>query len=557
MDFLNKAYGQISELFKGMTPGSRITAGMLLVMIAVSLVYLFVFQSHGTNKFLYDGREFSESELNEMEAAFAQADLGDYDIVGSRVRIPGRKQVQYLQALEKSNFTPLNSESAIQDALNNSRSLLESSEVTRLRFDIADQQRLGQTISKFPGIERATAKYREYRKGGFPAEIQRKGAIAACGKGNQPIKPSVIDAIRDLAAGWWGIDSEDIVVTDVNSQHSYLPETDGLGKESKLYAQMKRENEEQYKAKIYDCLSVYPGVVVGVNIEMDPDMSYESSKVVVDPQTIPLESETFRKTHDSGPVSGGRPGAVPNEVQGNVGRELASGSNQKSSTDESREEQRSTTGHEQTIRRKAPFVVTSATATISLPKSYIRDLWKSDPNHADPAGGPPKEPTLAEQDALEKQVIESIKTKVVHLLPPMDVGNSPFPQVEVSTYGDLPPLPLPEPSMAATTLAWFLDNWQTLGLFAVGLTSLLFLRSMIRASAPRATPTMETVAQPTALEEQEGGGKEQEEEEEAQVMLQRRVRPTGSSLREELIAMVREDPDAAANVLRTWIGEAA
>ncbi len=72
MDFLNKAIGQLNELFKGMTPGSRITAGMLLIMIVVSLVYLLAFQTHTANKFLYDGREFSQSELSEIAAAFAQ-----------------------------------------------------------------------------------------------------------------------------------------------------------------------------------------------------------------------------------------------------------------------------------------------------------------------------------------------------------------------------------------------------------------------------------------------------------------------------------------------------
>jgi flagellar biosynthesis/type III secretory pathway M-ring protein FliF/YscJ len=30
---------------------------------------------------------------------------------------------------------------------------------------------------------------------------------------------------------------------------------------------------------------------------------------------------------------------------------------------------------------------------------------------------------------------------------------------------------------------------------------------------------------------------------------------TGTSLREELIDIVREDPDAAANILRGWIGQ--
>ncbi len=445
----------------------------------------------------------------------------------------------------------MNFESAIQDALNNTRSFLEPSELTKLRISHAEQQRLGQVISALAGIERATAQYREFKTGSFPPEIQRKAVIAASGKGNRPINPAVINVIRATAAGWWGIRPDDVVVTDLNSQHTYLPETEGLGKESKLYAEAKLMYEQTYQNKIYDCLSVYPGVVVGVNVEMDPDMAHESTKITVDPQTIPLESETYRKTLESGPAPGGRPGAVPNEVAGNVPREVATTASQKSSTDENREQQRSITGHEQTNRRKAPFVPTTVTATVSVPRSYYRQLWKQDPKNATPPGEEPKEPSDAELGPLETMIKEQIESKVAHVLPPMAAGDSPFKQVEVSTYGDLPVPSLEEPSLAASTLAWFADNWQTLGLFGVGVTSLLFLRSMIRSATPAAASAAPAAAPQTTQEEEE------EAQEEAPAILHRRTRTTGGSLRDELTAMVREDPDAAANVLRTWIGDAA
>ncbi len=41
MDFLNKALAQFSDLFRSMTPGGRITAGLLLVVAVVSVGYLF------------------------------------------------------------------------------------------------------------------------------------------------------------------------------------------------------------------------------------------------------------------------------------------------------------------------------------------------------------------------------------------------------------------------------------------------------------------------------------------------------------------------------------
>ena len=40
MDFLNKAIAQLSELFRSMTPGARITAGLLLAVVVISVAVI-------------------------------------------------------------------------------------------------------------------------------------------------------------------------------------------------------------------------------------------------------------------------------------------------------------------------------------------------------------------------------------------------------------------------------------------------------------------------------------------------------------------------------------
>ncbi len=41
MDFINKAFAQLADLSRSMTPGARITSVLLLVLVVVSLAYLF------------------------------------------------------------------------------------------------------------------------------------------------------------------------------------------------------------------------------------------------------------------------------------------------------------------------------------------------------------------------------------------------------------------------------------------------------------------------------------------------------------------------------------
>jgi flagellar M-ring protein FliF len=77
---------------------------------------------------------------------------------------------------------------------------------------------------------------------------------------------------------------------------------------------------------------------------------------------------------------------------------------------------------------------------------------------------------------------------------------------------------------------------------------------MIRSATATAPEHQQQALSPLNVNEEE----EQEEEEELPVItLNRRSDQSGMSLRQELISMVREDPDAAASVLRTWIGDAA
>jgi flagellar M-ring protein FliF len=272
--------------------------------------------------------------------------------------------------------------------------------------------------------------------------------------------------------------------------------------------------------------------------------------VTVDPQPTALESNTYRKTSESKPASGGRPGAVPNEVPSNTPRDIASISRQESTLDENREEQIAVAGHEQTIRKKAPLIPTTVTATVLVPKSYFRQLWTQE--NPTPAGEEPKVPDAATLATIEKRVIETITKTVDRTLPPLEPGETQASRVEVSSYQDLPMPTIEPPTLAATTQLWLADNWQRLALIGVGILGLVMLRSMIRSNVPSApTSSMAIPAAATRDEPEEQTG------EPGPAILQRRTNSSGVALRDELTAMVREDPDAAASVLRSWIGDAA
>ena len=87
MDFINQAYSQLTDLFRSMTPAARITAGLLLTVVVISLVYLVRFQTTGSDEYLLGGRVFSESEVASMEAAFSAANLSQWARHLRRIKI--------------------------------------------------------------------------------------------------------------------------------------------------------------------------------------------------------------------------------------------------------------------------------------------------------------------------------------------------------------------------------------------------------------------------------------------------------------------------------------
>lgn len=550
MDFLNRAYAQIGDLFKGMTPGSRMTAGMLLVMIVISLVYLLAFRVDPANEYLLGARQFSRSELADIQSAFAAAGLSDFEIVGNRVRVPRRRMTDYLQSLSQNNVRLADFDSAVDEAIANANSLIDSRQLQDYRFTQASQKKLGQWIRGLAGIDNATVHFTEVRQPGWPPTVERKATIAVEATGGRPLTRDMVRTIRTTASGFFGIVPENVTVTDLSGNQAWGGDAESreFGRAETIYADTKRMHEELLQKKIYDCLTVYPGVVVGVNVELDPELATETTKVTVDPQPTALESNTYRKVSEGRPAVGGRPGAVPNEVPSNSPRDIASVVGQETSLDENRERQVSVAGHEQTTRRRAGLIPTMATATIWVPKSYFRALWLQQ-NPAAP-GEDPKTPDPAELLKIEQEVTTKITESVARMVSLPTAGNNTSPQVHVTSYDDIPTAPLELPSTAVILFDWLINSWQTLAMLAVALVALFLFRGMVRSPAAE---TAEGALLPASIPISE----ESEERVSEGAVLQRRSGGSGGSLRDELTTLVREDPDAAANVLRAWIGDAA
>jgi flagellar M-ring protein FliF len=146
---------------------------------------------------------------------------------------------------------------------------------------------------------------------------------------------------------------------------------------------------------------------------------------------------------------------------------------------------------------------------------------------------------------------------IVPLLP-KELAQDAFSDVKITFFDAFMPDPIEAPSTAGQALAWAGQNFNMMTMAVIALVSLFMLRSMVK-SVPSSdqvvafgTPTLSLHQGDT--ESDSAAGEEADEEEERRPRLKLKK---GHSLKDDLTEIVREDPDAAAAILRGWISNVA
>ena len=407
------------------------------------------------------------------------------------------------------------------------------------------------------GIDSATVQYDEEIKHGLTRSKQKTAMVAVQTAGGT-LDEDQLKSIRNVvASAYAGLDRQSITVTDMTSGLSFggAVGPGGVPEDESLYASHKQKYERDWQRKIAGQLAMIPGVIVGVNVELSPEIENTIQSVKVDAKPVPVSASEFTEESSSKPTApAGRPGAVSNGVGNQPISVTSTASGSETQKTVSRSELTNIPGYAQTTEKRAPLVPTKVTASIDVPVSYYVSIWRQ--RNAPAAGQPPKQPDAAELAKIETETTNQIKETVRNLLPPVAQGTDPYPHISVASYTDLPGPPAVALSLATTSSLWLADNWRTLAMIGVGLVSLLFLRSMVRstAGAPAPAPAANHAdAGPrlAATDEADDAAAEPE------TALKRRFNSTGPDLKAELHDLVKENPDAAANILRAWIGEAA
>jgi len=549
MDFLNKTFAQVKDLFQSMTPGARITAGLLLAVVVISLGYLLTYQVSGTDVYLMGAESFAPSELQAMEAAFGKAGLDSYELEGTKIRIPRGQQALYMAALADGNAMPAQFGKFLDDLLQGSP--FEGKGQRELRIKIAKQKELSLIIRSMEGIESAAVLYDSQNEGGFRGTVVRTASVSVKPLGSRQLDQEQVRKIRYVVASAFAMKPESVTVADLNGQ-VYASSGEGAASGNVFedpYIARKRAHEKDWQIKILGALSYVPGVNVTTLVDLDKKQVHRSEDFKPDPKPVPVSQTEKERTHNrDGGGTGGRPGYASQQPKANAQASL-SGARGGGSTEEDSESETNTVntiGGTRTTTEDVGLTPKRVTATVGIPTSYFVKVWQErNPVGADEE---PKTPEKADLDKIRQEEIAKIREYVAPLLLPVEGVTDQTELVTVKEFQDIAPAEIPVPGAGEKALSWLGRYWATLGMLGLAGFSLLMLRSMTRAIPSGPAPALAAGKSPTGPEEPEEQG------EEPRASRLARFSGGGPSLRDELSELVGEDPDAAANILRAWIG---
>ncbi len=548
MDFLNRGYAQVVELFRSMTPGARITAGLLLAVVVVSLAFLFRFSSSTADSYLVVQGRTSE-EIARMQAAFDAANLTGSQVEGGRIRVPRGQEDKYMAALVDANALPHEFGAFWTQALESSSPFTNKQKQAEM-VKVAKVRELSRWFSRMPGITDAAVFFDVEDRASFGRERQITASVNLSTSGGARLSGEQIASIRNAMLGAVaGLRPQNLQITD-HAGHRYPTGGDDMASASEdAFYLRKVQYEERLESQVLGVLDMIRGVRVKVTAELTPESRHQQEKREYDPKPVAISSQESSRTSNSlGAAPQGPPGV--RAQQPNQPAVLGSSAAPRTESEESDTSKQNVVSSETALRNFAPNILRDAKVSISIPSSYYIEVWREQNKAA--AGQAAKDPTAADLQKVRADVKTSVENLVTNQLPPLPLGQDPYPRVVIAEFQDLPPVIAPTPAFTANFLSWLEQYWTTLGLLLLGLISLLMLRSMIRATPVEETlgrvlpPTLALAPAPAAVEQQP----------ESKQRLKRRA-AQGSNLREELAEMVRDDPDSAATILRSWIGNAS
>lgn len=466
MDFINRAAAQLRELFESLSPSTRLLVGLLLAVVVISAGVMYPSGTESPQEVLLGGENLSDSQLNRMEAAIAQAGLTEHRREGRQIWVPAEQKAAYLAAVADADALPPNFNTMLQRALERGGPL-ESREATRERLKIANQQTLSEIVRAMHWVEDAVVLYDEQEPRGLSGKREVIGSVSVRPKPGESLDARRMHTLQTLVShAVVGLRPEDVAVTNLGEGDANGARENMSPKESDEDCCQARMAYERYKRQsILNALSDIPGVRAEVNAEPDDGATCDQpTELQSTGHDLPEQSKSELSAPSGEELSG-------TFAQGPSRTLDADDAADRVTTDPSAE---STAGESSADESRAPrhngFTPGRVWATITIPHSYIEGVWKQ--RHLGTLGRPSEADLLAVQE----NVVAKVESVVEPLLPRREDNDAAEQPVHVVVLDSVAATPGALGSITGQAWTWASGQGSTLAVLGLAVLGLLAVR---------------------------------------------------------------------------------
>lgn len=557
MDRLRQALLQIQSQLGVLTRSQRIAIALCAVLVAVSLLWLMRWSTAPELVPLLTQRV---EDLEELSAIREQLRGRTYKISGNQVFVKPDEKSEIMLDLSTARVLPSGNTWDLNIAATTSDPFV-SPEQRQFQHNVALGNTLAATIMESDDVHKAFVKVspQTHRRIGRSNDVPTAAVRIHMASGKSITREMVAGWAEFIAGAVPGLKAHNVTIQDGDTNRAYhvpRPE-DALNSQHLAHA---KEEEDRLADKILEQLKV-PGATVAVSIELDTDRTTTKKITLGKPQP---EQELRDET-----TSGSNQPPAESGVRANTGVALTAGGGGVSSSTQ-KEETRfyPPTVEQEEFTTQAGFSIERATASVSLPRSFLAALFTS----KNPEAGEPTDEDLEADRTEQLDRVRRIASTILRTDSPSDVNVDVYPDMnwtpDGASWNSAPG--------AATVVTTVADGGGAMAavtrygpqgfLACLAAVSLFMMMRIVRKSAAHMPP----------LAPDAPGDREDEDEEELDEVLTAGAAPVGQAQRgdtyltakeldaetlqdlqltSEVAQMVEDNPETAAELLKTWVEE--
>ncbi len=470
-----------------------------------------------------------------------------YRLEGDRIFVPADQQLEALIDLGGHNLLPKDTSRGF-DELIAKMTPWDGQARTRAVLEHGKEQFLSQILGSFPNVAAADVvinTVEERRIGGGLKPSASVRVRTKDGQADRQTAQAVADFVCNAVSG---LEADHITVV-LNGTTQRLKAAGG-GLSGDDFLEGRQKAEEMFAGKIESQLFFIPGVRATVTVKLNDRSSTRTSRTYDDVRQSEHTTESITEDQRLPLASGVEPGVVPN-----TGVSIPQAPPAADGGGSQREESRTTYENFPSVTeetsQQAAGQPTPVAAAVRVPRSYFVKVWQDLNDRA-----PEVKPKPEELDPLIAAQTATIRKEVLAC-----TGIADPAAVAVEPYADLvlaqmqPPV---LPVAAATGVVQFVGGYgKQLVLGALAVASLVMASMIARRGSDGAATVVSSAGSLDLSDDDRPAGPQYDElgspdgpmfarEMDADALQEQQIV-------EQVSTLVKENPDAAANLIRRWV----